>query len=61
VRFTYPGFGTFTRKVRPARAGRHPQTGERIELPERITVAFQPGLELKESLNRKRVPKVKTG
>jgi DNA-binding protein HU-beta len=51
-RFTYPGFGTFTKKRRSARAGRNPQTGARIEIPAMTTVAFQPGQELKAFLNR---------
>jgi nucleoid DNA-binding protein len=51
-RFTYPGFGTFTKKRRGARAGRHPQTGAAIAIPETVTLAFQPGSELKASLNR---------
>ena len=51
-RFTYPGFGTFTKKRRVARAGRHPQSGEAIAIPETVTLAFVPGAELKASLNR---------
>jgi DNA-binding protein HU-beta len=51
-RFTYPGFGTFTKKRRSARTGRNPQTGARIEIPECTTVAFQPGQELRAFLNR---------
>jgi nucleoid DNA-binding protein len=52
-RFTYPGFGTFTKKRRPARGGRNPQTGEPIVIPETVTVAFVPGQELKAELNQK--------
>jgi nucleoid DNA-binding protein len=52
ARFSYPGFGTFTRKRRGARPGRNPQTGEPISIPATTTVAFQPGSELKEKLNR---------
>lgn len=51
-RFTYPGFGTFTKKRRVARAGRHPQSGETIAIPESVTLAFVPGEGLKASLNR---------
>ncbi len=51
-RFTYPGFGTFTKKKRVARGGRNPQTGQPIVIPETVTVAFQPGQELKAHLNR---------
>ena len=52
ARFSYPGFGTFTKKRREARPGRHPQTGEPIVIPANSTVVFQPGSELKEKLNR---------
>ena len=51
-RFTYPAFGTFTKKLRPAREGRNPRTGEPIAIPEQVTVAFQPGVELRSALNR---------
>jgi len=30
---TLPGFGTFDRRARAARTGRHPQTGEPMEIP----------------------------
>jgi nucleoid DNA-binding protein len=50
-RFCYPGFGTFIKKVRGARNGRHPRTGQPIEIPEAVTLAFQPGQELKVRLN----------
>jgi nucleoid DNA-binding protein len=52
ARFSYPGFGTFTKKRKGARPGRNPQTGEPITIPATTTVAFQPGSELKEKLNR---------
>jgi DNA-binding protein HU-beta len=52
ARFSYPGFGTFTKKKRGPRPGRNPQTGEPITIPATTTVAFQPGSELKEKLNR---------
>ena len=51
-RFTYPGFGTFTKKRRGERAGRNPQTGEPLLIPAQLTLAFQPGQELKAALNR---------
>jgi nucleoid DNA-binding protein len=50
-RFTYPGFGTFTKKEKAARVGRDPRSGEAIEIPARTTVGFQPGQELKAGLN----------
>ena len=52
ARFTYPGFGTFTKKKRGPRSGRNPQTGEPITIPASTTVAFQPGSELKSALNK---------
>lgn len=53
-RFTYPGFGTFTKKERAARAGRDPRSGEVIEIPASTTVGFQPGQELRAHLNIRR-------
>jgi DNA-binding protein HU-beta len=50
-RFTYPGFGTFTKKRRSGRAGRNPQTGAAIVIPPSTTVAFAPGQELRAALN----------
>jgi DNA-binding protein HU-beta len=52
-RFTYPGFGTFTKKRREGRIGRNPQSGAPIEIPSKVTVAFTPGIELKGNLNHK--------
>ena len=52
-RFTYPGFGTFTKKRRNGRTGRNPQNGEPIEIPASTTVAFVPGQELRALINRK--------
>ncbi len=51
-RFAFPGFGTFTKKQKSARRGINPRTGQPIVIPEAITVAFQPGIELKSLLNR---------
>ena len=53
-RFTYPGFGTFTKKERVARAGRDPRSGDVIEIPAATTLGFQPGLELRAKLNVRR-------
>ncbi len=52
-RFTYPGFGTFAKRKRGARTGRHPQTGEPIKIPASNTVSFAVGSELKSLLNGK--------
>lgn len=51
-RFTYPGFGTFSKKRRGSRIGRHPQTGERLEIPATMTIGFTVGRALKNLLNR---------
>ncbi len=50
-RFTYPGFGTFSKRKRAARPGRHPQTGQTLKIPAANTVAFAVGSELKQLLN----------
>jgi nucleoid DNA-binding protein len=55
-RFTYPGFGTFTKKEKRARVGRDPRSGEAIEIPAKTTVGFQPGQDLKAELNRPTAP-----
>jgi DNA-binding protein HU-beta len=51
ARFSYPGFGTFTKKRRGERSGRNPQTGQPITIPATTTVTFAPGQELKAQLN----------
>lgn len=43
------GFGTFGVKERKARTGKHPQTGEPIEIPAKLAPFFKPGLYLKEA------------
>ena len=47
-RFLFPGFGTFTKKKRAARAGRNPQTGEPITIQAQTTVTFKPAQSLKD-------------
>ena len=44
------GFGTFTVARRRARAGRNPQTGDRIEIPARRVARFTAGRALKAGL-----------
>jgi DNA-binding protein HU-beta len=51
-RFSYPGFGTFTKRRRNARVVLNPRNGEPIPLPAQSTVVFSPGRELKGLLNR---------
>jgi nucleoid DNA-binding protein len=51
-RFTYPAFGTFTKRKRPERPGRNPRNGQTITIPSRVTVAFAPGQDLKAALSK---------
>jgi DNA-binding protein HU-beta len=44
------GFGTFTAKMRGARMGRNPQTGQQIEIPAKRAFAFKPGKPLKDKV-----------
>lgn len=41
-------FGTFSRRERPARAGRNPQTKATIQIPARRVAAFRPSKTLKD-------------
>jgi len=41
------GFGTFKVKVRPARTGRNPATGESIAVAEKRALSFKPSSGLK--------------
>jgi nucleoid DNA-binding protein len=50
-RFTYPGFGTFTKRRRGPRTVRNPLTQAPIEIPSQCTVSFAPGNELKGLMN----------
>lgn len=52
VKLTYPGFGTFSKRRRPERVVKNPQTGAPITIPPQFTVTFLPGSELKSLLNR---------
>jgi nucleoid DNA-binding protein len=40
-------FGVFQVKKRKKRIGRNPKTGEVVPVPERLTVIFKPGLDMK--------------
>lgn len=53
-KFTYPGFGTFAKRRRPERDGRHPQTGEPIRIRALDTVSFAIGSDLKSLLNSRK-------
>lgn len=52
-KFTYPGFGTFTKRKRNARKGRNPQTGEALKIPASNSLGFAVGAQLKSRLNKK--------
>jgi DNA-binding protein HU-beta len=55
-RLSLPGFGSFVRRERPARTGRHPRTGAVIHVPPRTTVTFVPGKKLRKKLETEAVP-----
>lgn len=44
------GFGTFSVKTRSARVGRHPKTGEAIDIAESKSIGFKPGKHLKDHI-----------
>lgn len=48
---TFIGFGRFYKKVRKARLGVNPSTGERIKIKSRIVAKFRPGKAFSDSLN----------
>jgi integration host factor subunit beta len=45
------GFGAFSVRARPARAGRNPRTGETVDVPAKSVPFFKSGKELRERLN----------
>lgn len=45
------GFGSFTTKIRQARTGRNPKTGESVEVPPKHVPHFKPGKELRERVD----------
>jgi len=49
-KLTLVGFGTFSVSERPARTGRHPQTGAAMEIPAKKVVKFKAGKQLEESV-----------
>lgn len=46
------GFGTFEAKERKSRVGRHPSTGEPVEIPAATLPVFKAGQEFKEMVNK---------
>lgn len=45
------GFGTWETKVRAARTGRNPKTGEEIQIAEKTVAKFKPSKGLNDSIN----------
>ncbi len=45
------GFGAFSVKHRPARIGRNPRTGTRVDVDEKFTPFFKPGKKIHARLN----------
>ena len=43
------GFGTFEAKLRPARTGRNPRTGDPIDIPEKTVPVFKAGKKLRDA------------
>ena len=50
------GFGSFSSKVRAARAGRNPRTGEPVDVPPKRHMHFRASRQLLERLNRLTTP-----
>ena len=49
------GFGSFYLTYRPPRAGRNPNTGEKVDVPAKCVPHFKVGKELKERVSRQLV------
>ncbi len=47
------GFGSFKLNYRPARHGRNPMTGAKVEVPEKWSPHFKAGLELRQHVDFK--------
>lgn len=47
------GFGSFGLNHRPARVGRNPKSGERVQVPEKFVPHFKAGKELRERVDGK--------
>lgn len=46
------GFGCFEAKVRAARTGRNPRSGQEVPIPAAVVPAFKPGKALKEAVEQ---------
>jgi DNA-binding protein HU-beta len=51
-KITLVGFGSFEPKVRSAREGRNPQTGETIQIPAARVPSFSAGKTFREAVNK---------
>jgi len=47
-RIEFREFGIFEPKIRQARRGRNPKTGDPVDVPEKAVVSFKPGKSMKE-------------
>ncbi len=54
-RFSFPRFGTFTKKRRPARRGVHPRTLEPMQIDACYSIDFRCSSELREAMNGARI------
>ena len=48
------GFGSFSLNHRPARLGRNPKTGEKVNVPEKKTIHFKMAKDLFKKLNNEK-------
>jgi integration host factor subunit beta len=48
------GFGSFSLNYHPAKIGRNPRSGERVDVPAKWSPHFKAGLEMREMVNRRR-------
>lgn len=59
-RFSFPRFGTFSKKRRPARRGVHPRTLEPMQIDAFYSLDFRPSSELRDAMNGARVDEAAT-
>lgn len=59
-RFSFPRFGTFTKKRRPARRGVHPRTLEPMQIDACYSIDFRCSGELREAMNGARIEDANT-
>ena len=59
-RIEFRGFGVFDTKVKAARVAQNPRTLEPVEVPQRRTVRFKPGSEMKATVDGVKAPATKS-